>query len=223
MGATVNRWIVIGVSAVIFAACSNGGASGPTGSTAATLATSTVAPTTAAATTSPPASTSPPPTTSTSTTTLPASTTTVLSTEDQIKQAVQDYFVAYVKCGQSPVICDPSSFTASQGPSRSVVNDLISGMRNAGLYFSDELRGSYLVAESVTTASAVEATAVYCVYDALIVLGPGGPDGAPTVVNDRVENIRYQYQLYLEDDVWRVGQQHELEHLAEGSTCPIAA
>ncbi|MEY2445132.1 MAG: hypothetical protein QOE00_1712, partial [Ilumatobacteraceae bacterium] len=114
-------------------------------------------------------------------TTMPETTTTV-ATEDLIKQAVQNYFSAYEACGQSPAQCDPALFTSTRGPSRSIVSQLATGMGNQGLHFSDDVRGSYLVAESVSKTSDTEFSAIFCAYDALVVLGPLGPDNLPTVV-----------------------------------------
>jgi hypothetical protein len=104
-----------------------------------------------------------------------------------------------------------------------VIDELASGMAGHGLRFSADLAGSYFVAESVTITSGTEAVAVYCAHDGLIVLGPDGPDGMPTVVNDQVENFRYEYHLFLEDGKWRVGEQQQLEQLSEGTACPPAS
>ena len=127
------------------------------------------------------------------TTTLPATTTTV-ATEDLVKQAVQDYFEAYTVCGTTPATCSPS-FTAAEGPSRAVVTEFAQGLVDQGLYFSTDRRGTYLVAESVSLDSPSQATAIYCAHDALIVLGPNGPDGLPTTVNDEITSFRYQYRV----------------------------
>ena len=96
-------------------------------------------------------------------------------------------------------------------------------MAARGLYFSTDLRGSYLVAESVSVQSSTEATALYCVFDAAAVMGPIGPDGQPTVVNDQVISLRNEYHLFLENGLWKVGEQLELEELGEGNLCPPAA
>jgi hypothetical protein len=217
MGAQVKRLVVIGVGAVILAACSSGGDAAPSTlppSTSTTVG-STVPATTVVGSTTTSSST----TTSTTSTTL-APPTTVTSTEDLIKQAVQDYFVAYEACGQAPDQCDPSSFTAAKGSIRSTIGQLVAGMIDEGLRFSTDDRGSYLLDESIEMVSGDEATATYCAHDALIVLGPVGPDGQPTIVNDQIEEIRYQYRVFREGSEWRVGLQHELEHLPEGVSCP---
>ena len=93
-------------------------------------------------------------------------------------------------------------------------------MNGAGLYFSTDLRGSYLTAESIGQNSDTFASAIYCAYDALTVLGPTGPDGFPTVVNDAISNVRYMYSLFFEEGRWVVGQQDQVERLGAGDLCP---
>jgi hypothetical protein len=205
------------VVALVVAGCSSDASSAPTTPSAAV--TTSTSDTTVVATTSAPSSTAT--TTLVATTTLPPTTTTV-ATEDLIKKAVEDYSTGYHDCGLAPAACDPTSFTATQGGSRSTVTDVASGMVREGYYFSADQRGSYVVAESVSFPSSVEATAVYCVFDAGTVFGPIGPDGLPTVVNDQVLSLRNEYELFLEDGIWRVGDKRELERLGEGSLCPPA-
>jgi hypothetical protein len=210
------RVVALGVAALVVAGCGSDGTVAPTTSPAA-VAVTTSAPSTTPSTVAP-ASTAAP-TTTEMTTTLPATTTTI-ATEELIKAAVQDYFEAYELCGMTPASCSPDEFTATQGPSRAVVKDFARAMAAEGLYFSSDLRGMYLVAESVDTVSPTEATATYCWYDPGIVMGPVGPDGMPTVINDTIASVRYAYGLFLEGGIWRVGRQHELERLGEGSLCP---
>jgi hypothetical protein len=207
-------WAVFGVAMLVFAGCGGGDNAAP--ATSAVAVTTSVAETTPATTTPSPTSTS---TTVAATTTLPATTTTV-ATEDLIKQAVQDYIGSYEQCGTLPATCDPATFTAVQGPSRAILSEFATAMVSEGLHFSTDRRGTYLVAESISSVSSTEASANYCWYDSLIVLGPIGPDGAPTVVNDTIASVRYTYGMFLEDGVWLVGRQHELERLGEGSLCP---
>jgi hypothetical protein len=95
-------------------------------------------------------------------------------------------------------------------------------MAAQGLYFSTDLRGSYLVAESVAIVSMTEATATYCLYDAGAVMGPNGPDGIPTVVDDQILSLRNDYHLFLESGSWKVGEQLPLETLGKGNLCPPA-
>jgi hypothetical protein len=212
----MNRLLALGVAALAIASC---GGDEKSAVTVPATVTTRVAETTAPTTTSAPSSTST--TAVAETTTLPAITTTV-ATEDLIKQAVQDYFEAYQLCGATPASCNPETFTAEQGNSRATVAELASGMAAQGLYFSTDLRGSYLVAESVSLISPSEATATFCAYDAATVLGPNGPDGLPTVVNDEILSLRNEYRLYWESNQWQVGEQRELQDLGRGSLCPSA-
>ena len=213
----MKRLIAIGVLSALFgASCSGGGSAAPTIPGSASVVTGASS-TTVAVTIPPTSSTA----AATTTTTVPETTTTI-ATEDLIKQAVQDYSAAYHQCGAVPADCQPDTFTAVQGHSRATLHELATGMVAEGLYFSTDLRGSYFVDESVTVGSATEASAVYCVYDAGAVMGPKGPDGMPTVVNDVIASVRYKFQLFLEDGVWRVGEQSQLERLGEGTLCPPA-
>ena len=202
------------IGALVLASCGGGGSSAP--ATATLDVTTSVAETT-------PSTTTPPSTiavtTTAATTTLPATTTTV-ATEDLIKQAVQDYSDAYHACGLAPAACVPGSFTATQGRSRSIITELATGMTEQGLYFADDLRGSYLSAETISVASPTQASAIYCVFDAATVMGPIGPDGQPTVVNDEILSLRNDYHLFLEDGMWKVGEQLQLEVLPNGISCP---
>ena len=59
--------------------------------------------------------------------------------------------------------------------------------------------------------------------DALIVLGPNGPDGLPTTVNDQIISYRFRYDVYLDSHTWKVGGQLQQESLGEGNLCPPAA
>ena len=213
---------MVGALALLAPACSSGGSTAAT--TVAPPITTAVVDATAPPTTPSTSSTTTSTSTSSTTTTLPEpTTTTTVPTEALVKQAVQDYTLAYHLCGAAPASCLPESFTATQGHSRSTLVGLARGMAAQGLYFSTDLRGSYLVAESVTIVSPTEATAVFCAYDAGAVLGPIGPDGAPTVVDDQILSLRNEYHLFLESGAWRVGEQLPLETLGQGSQCPPAA
>ncbi|MEY2552634.1 MAG: hypothetical protein QOC57_494, partial [Ilumatobacteraceae bacterium] len=206
----MKRSIVICVATAALAACSSSGASIAT--TVAPVVTTAVADTKVASTTT----TTTAPAVSTMTPTTMPETTTTVATEDLIKQAVQNYFVAYHQCGVTPSICDVPTFTASQGHSRATVTELATGMAAQGLHFLPDARGSYIVADSFSVVSPSEATAIFCVYDAGTVLGPIGPDGLPSVLNDEILSLRNEYRLYLENGTWFVGEQRELQVLSNG-------
>ena len=172
----------------------------------------------AAVTTSPTTTT----TTTTPATTLPATTTTV-ATEDLIKQAVQAYIAAYFACGQAPADCDPATFTASQGPSRATVTELGHRHGQEGLYFSTDLRGSYLVAESIDYESAdakrrrptARTTRALCSVRT-------DQTGCRRSSTTRSAASDTTYQLYLEDGRWLVGEQRSSSNSGEGNLCPPA-
>jgi len=206
----VKSILAFGVVALALTACGDNGSAAPSPVTEV-VATS---PTPTTVVEPAPTTTQPIPTT-----TLPPTTTTV-PTEDLIKQAVKDYTEAYHQCGVDPAACVPDTFTAAQGHSRAVMTDFVSGLVREGLHFSTDARGSRVVAESAAMDSSTTASAVFCVFDAGTVLGPIGPDNLPTVVNDEVASMRYEFVLFLEDDAWRVGEKHELERLSDGDSCP---
>ena len=212
---TMKRRACFGLAALAFASCSSNSAAAPPtigGTPAPTTAETTPAPTT-----SPPPATSIP-TTTLEATTLPATTTTV-ATEDLIKTAVRDFISAYITCGQLPARCDPTTFTAAQGDTRGRLISLASGMSEQGLYFSGDLRGSHLNSVVVRLVNSSQATVESCWYDAGVVLGPIGPDGQPTVVNDKASSTQYSHTLFLEEGLWRVAEQNELVSLGDGDKC----
>lgn len=211
----MKRLIIVGAIALLLAACSSAGTAAPT--TIPPVIATTVA--TTAASTSTTSSTTSAPTTSSTTTTPQATTTTTLPTESLIKQAVQEYSGAYFACGQAPSQCDPSTFTASEGASRHTVSDLIAGMIREGLYFSTDLRGSHISPLTIEVVNPSEVRVQSCWYDAGVVLGPPGPDGLPTVINDETGSSTYSHTLFLESGIWRVAEQNELESLSTEDSC----
>jgi hypothetical protein len=205
----VKSILAFGVVALALTACGDNGSAAPSPVTEV-VATS---PTPTTVVEPAPTTTQPIPTT-----TLPPTTTTV-PTEDLIKQAVQDYVEAYHQCGADPAACAPDNFTAAQGHSRATIADLANGMAQQGLYFPADRNGSHINPQSVTMTRADEAETESCWYDAGAVLGPIGPDGLPTIVNDEVESLRISHTLFLENGLWRVGEQRQLEVLGETDAC----
>jgi uncharacterized protein YcfL len=214
----MKRSIAFAVAALVVAGCSSDAAS-------PVLTSDSVATTVPETTTS----TSVPPSTSTSTTiaattTLPPETTTTVSAtpEDLIKEAVQTYAAAYHTCGLSPATCDSATFTALEGRSRQTIAELATAMSKQGLYFSTDTRGSHVSAKDVSLVSPTQAAVMLCWYDAGIVLGPPGPDGLPTVVNDESGTSLYSLTLFLEDGTWRVAEQSQPVPVAPGDQCASA-
>src|SRR4051794_20539519 len=208
MGAYMKQIIAFGIVALAITACGDDRSAAPAAGAEAVVTTPATepAPSTTVAVPAPTTTAAMP------TTTLPETTTTI-ATEDAIKQAVQDYMRAYHACGVAPANCAPDDFTATAGHSRAVITEFVAGLIEDGLYFSTETRGSRVVAESATVQSPTTASAVYCVFDAGTVLGPNGPDNLPTIVNDEAATIRDEFQLFMEDGTWRVGEKNQLERL----------
>jgi len=218
MGAYMNRILALGIVALAVTACGEGGTTAP-----AAVGDTVVAPavTAAPSTTAAPVATTTTAPAPAATTTVPATTTTV-ATEDLIKQAVQDYLAAFLACGQAPQECRPESFTARAGHSRATVQALAAGMAREGLYFPADPPSSYSVPEEITVTSPTEATGLYCTFDAGAVMGPTGPDGAATVVNDEALSYRNEFHAFLEDGKWKIGEQLQRDPLGEGNKCPAA-
>jgi hypothetical protein len=160
--------------------------------------------------------------TTTTTSTTIAVTTTTIPTETLIRQAIQDYVTAYGLCGQAPATCDPVSFLAAQGTARAAITQFVADLVRTGDYFSTDSQGAYFVTESVQQTSPTQATTIDCAFDSLIVLGPNGSDGLPTIVNNQIHSTRYAHTLYLEDGTWKVGVEEEVAELGEGNQCPAA-
>jgi hypothetical protein len=163
------------------------------------------------------ASTLPAATDAPTTTTEPAPTTT-LPLEDQIQAAIDEYFLAFFGCGRAPSECQPAEFTADQGPVRRILSEAMDEFVNRGLYFADSDGGAYAQVESISIDQ-LTVVALVCVFDAWTTLGPNGPDGLATVVNDEAKSFDYEYTLYFGAGVWRVGQQIKIEELGDGDLC----
>jgi hypothetical protein len=214
------RFVVMALLGVaVLASCSDHKSAGPI-TPPAQSSTSSPGSTGSDATSS---STSPSSSIATSTTSTIAVTTTTIPTETLIRQAIQDYFTAYELCGQTPATCDPASFLATQGTGIGAATQFVADLVRTGDYFSTDLRGAYIVTESVEQVSATKAVSTDCWFDAGIVLGPNGSDGLPTVVNNQIKSDRFEHTLYLENGVWRVGEEVQADSLGEGNQCPAAA
>jgi hypothetical protein len=157
-----------------------------------------------------------------SSSTAPTETTSPFGPEETaVRLAIQDYFVAYEACGQVPASCDPSLFLAREGSARAVITKLISALDNSGDYFGADLRGSRVIAEKVVFDSNNKATITSCWFDAGQLLGPDGPDGKPTVINDAISSNTLVHVLYFESGRWLVGQEDRIAQLGEGDQCPV--
>jgi hypothetical protein len=195
---------ILAAGAMILAACS-----GDDDTVATPASTAAASP---ATTTSSSTSTS---TTSTTTTTT-AATTTTIPIEVEI-QAALDFFVdSYVTCLEQPAECD-RSFVVSGAPMADTILELSQQYINDDRYLATDRRGTYIRLQSFERVGSETIIATTCLYDATIQLGPDGPDGQPTTVNDRITSRIFDFTLVDSDGRWLTSELREIELLAEGS------
>jgi len=201
--------------ATVLVGCSNGADTAPstTGSTppASTLPATTIEPITTSTTA--PAQIGP---------IAPATTVAEVdpATEQAIKQGVQDFFAAYMACGQAPAQCHPADFHSGRGTAVGQGTVYFQGLAARGEYFGPDLRGSYIVTQSVALDDPTSATTFSCWYDASVLLGPAGADGQPTVLNDKIISVREKQALYFDGSAWKVGEAATVQDLGDGNQCP---
>jgi hypothetical protein len=199
------RRIAIGAvcAAALLAACGAGDET--------MLETATEPPAGAVSTTAPESTTSAAPTT-----TLPETTTT-LSIDDQLTQALDAYWAGYYACGADPANCD-FSYLAEQGPIREIAKGFVGELVARDWRLSRDVRGSRVVVVAVDVRGD-EATVQSCRFDAGIVLGPDGPDGQRTTVNDEERSTDYVHRFYVEAGAWKVGEERIGAALGDGDKC----
>lgn len=152
--------------------------------------------------------------------------TTIVSTvdpavEQAVKQAVQDFFVAYMACGQAPATCHPADFHSERGTAVGQGTVYFATLAKRGEYFSQDTRGSYVVTQSVVLENPTSAIAYSCWYDASILLGPPAATGsAPKVLNDKLISVRQKQALYFDGTDWKVGEAATVQDLGDGNRCP---
>lgn len=142
--------------------------------------------------------------------------------ETAIKKGVQDFFAAYMACGQAPARCHAADFHSTRGTAVGQGTVYFQGLASRGEYFGPDLRGSYIVTQSVALQDATSAVTFSCWYDASKLLGPIGADGQPTVLNDKMISVREKQELYLDGTDWKVGEAATVEDLGDGNKCPPA-
>jgi hypothetical protein len=69
--------------------------------------------------------------------------------EKAVKQGVQEFFAAYMACGQAPAECHAADFHSTRGTAVGQGTVYFQGLAARGEYFSQDLRGSYIVTQSV--------------------------------------------------------------------------
>ena len=142
--------------------------------------------------------------------------------EVAIKKGVQDFFAAYMACGQAPARCHAADFHSSRGTAVGQGTVYFQGRASRGERLGPDLRGSYIVTQSVALDDATSAVTFSCWYDASILLGPNGADGQPTVLNDKIISVREKQELYSDGTDWKVGEAATVEDLGDGNKCPPA-
>ena len=154
--------------------------------------------------------------------TIVATTVPILepSVEAAIKKGVQDFFAAYMACGQAPAKCHASDFHSGRGTAVGQGTVYFQGLAARGEYFGTDLRGSYIVTQSVALEDATSAVTFSCWYDASTLLGPIGSDGQPTVLNDKIISVREKQELFFDGTDWKVGEAATVEDLGDGNKCP---
>jgi hypothetical protein len=209
------RISALAIAALVVAACGSGSAAPDAPITAATIPAPTSSTT--------PAAVGPvPPSTVVGQTTVASTIVAPIdpAVEAAVKKGVQDFFAAYMACGQAPSACHPADFHSSRGTAVGQGTVYFQGLAARGEYFSSDLRGSYIVTQSVGLDDPTSAVTFSCWYDASIVLGPPGADGQPTVLNDKIISVREKQALYFDGTDWKVGEAATVQDLGDGNKCP---
>jgi hypothetical protein len=135
-----------------------------------------------------------------------------------VEAALLAYFDAYFACGDNPADC-VIDFAAEEGSAKENLTEFVAELVARGWYFAPGDFGSRIVVEDITLSTPTVSIVTSCFYDAGQVLGPNGPDGQPTVVNDEVLSRRVRHTLFLENGRWLVGLVEELAILGTGDRC----
>lgn len=142
--------------------------------------------------------------------------------EQAVKKGVHDFFAAYMACGQAPAECHAGDFHSTRGTAVGQGAVYFQGLAARGEYFGPDLRGSYIVTQSVALEDPTSAVAFSCWYDASILLGPVDSTGQPAVLNDKIISVREKQSLYFDGTDWKVGEAATVQDLGDGNKCPPA-
>jgi hypothetical protein len=214
---SAGRWVVAALVISAFAGCADA-ASDSSGSVPLGTNPSQSTSTTAAPAAGPAA---PPPTVAGQTTiasTIPAPLDP--SVEQAIKQGIQAFFTAYMACGQAPATCHAADFHSTRGTAVGQGTVYFQGLAARGEYFASDLRGSYIVTQSVALEDPTSAVTFSCWYDASILLGPVDGTGSPAVLTDKIISVREKQALYFDGTAWKVGEAATVQDLGDGNKCP---
>jgi hypothetical protein len=131
---------------------------------------------------------------------------------------MDNFLAGHLRCGEAPARCDVS-FLAEGSPIQGRARDSFARRAGADQYYSTDHRGTYIRVEDITARTSTSVTAIACWYDPVVILGPPGPDGAPTIVDDRAISNRKEYTFVDDRGSWKVAEQVQLEDLGEGDQC----
>jgi hypothetical protein len=204
--------IALAILIVAIGGCNSDGTATPTSKPATTLPPGDSAVATRSTTT----------TTSTTTTSLApttlAPTTTTIPIEQQIKDAIQAYFLVYQACGLSPTTCDVTQFAATGSVAEEKGRSYFGEMASRNLRFDSDPT-SYLLTTKVVAQSATDAVADLCVFDDSRILGPTGPDSVPAVIADGNSSFNVRQTWVIEAGRWKVRLEERLDTIGAGDLC----
>ncbi len=219
----MRQFTALAIAAALALAACSGGDDEATPTTAADPATTAATTTTAAPSTQPPPTeaptTTPPPTTPAPTTAPP--TTAPRDIVAEVTQAALAYDAWYVECLRNPPACDPSIVAVEGSDAFNALTRTRDELISAGFYVGQEDRG-YTIVESVEVMSD-HVLATVCGYTTLILYGPPGLDGQPTVQNDTAGTVRENWQFVESDGRWMFTRGDILSQESEVNTCPPEA
>ena len=126
-------------------------------------------------------------------------------------------------CLANPVACDPTVFTAQEGPMRATyvkaVQELVDHKWIARQLLDDP---SYSVVQSVTfDAKRTRATVLSCRWSTGVVLQPAAaPDGSDIIVNDLKNSYDHDALMVLENAKWMMGDKRAVTKHEGVNSCP---
>ncbi len=109
------------------------------------------------------------------------------------------------RCRANPVACDPTAFTAQQGPLRAFYVKYVQALVEHKWIGREPLDDpSYTIVQSVTLdAKRTSARLLSCTWDTAIILQlAAGPDGSDIIANDLKESYDVESLMVLENGTW---------------------
>lgn len=217
-------WITA-VAVLLLAACSGGGGEADSTdvevtSTAAAPSTSTTPTTTAAPTTTEEPTTTPAPTTQppTSPPTTPPPTTAERDIVAEVTAAALAYDDWYVECLRNPPECDPSVVAVEGSDVFVNLGIIVDELKGAEFFVGLEDPG-YTVIEGIDVLDDHVEVAV-CAWGTMVLYGPPGPDGKPTVQNDTPSTVRETWQFVDQAGSWLIRRTDLISETEGVNECP---